>query len=101
MNWHTGQPILAIKNSQCGKIKKGQEFIIKGLRECPCNCEQHIQIDVGIIYHSIAPYEKCGGCGCIRLKDPVHWKHEELFAPLDQDISELTEILKTKQPFEV
>lgn len=101
MNWYIGQPVVAIKNSICGNIKKGQEFTIKGLRVCPCNCGRYLMLDVGIKDYSIAPYEKCGGCGYITPRDPVYWKSEELFAPLDQDISELIEILENKQPFEI
>lgn len=97
MNWYIGQPILAIKNSRCGNIKKGQEFIIKGLAATMCDCKV-IHIDVGLKID--AKRIRCSTCK-LAWNSEILWESEKLFAPLDQDISELTEILKTKQPFAV
>lgn len=97
MNWYIGQPILAIKNSRCGKIKKGQEFIIKGLAATMCDCKV-IHIDVGLKTDA-----NCIWCYTCKLvwNSEILWKSEKLFAPLDQDISELIEILENKQPLEI
>ena len=88
--WYIGQPIVVIKNSSCGNIKKGQEFTIKGLMSfCKCN---DIIIDVGLLtnYNLIG----CDDCNGEVKSNGILWKSEILFAPLDQDISELTDILK-------
>jgi hypothetical protein len=94
--WYIGQTIVAIKNAKYGNIKKGQEFTIKGLMGSDCNCKG-VLIDVGIPDFSPKIGEKtiCGDCGIISpKKDYIMWKVERIFAPLDQDISELTDILK-------
>lgn len=97
MNWYIGQSIVAIKNSSCGRFKKGDEFVIKSLRSSWCTCLT-TQIDVGLI---ISGPIVCARCGIITNSHGVGWKSEVCFAPLDQDISELTEILETTQPFEL
>lgn len=92
MKWYIGQPIVAITNSKCGNIKKGQEFTIKGIVQCSCKCGGSL-INVGMQ----APFSPstCYRCGLnVTEKTTVRWKHERLFAPLDVDISELTDILK-------
>lgn len=101
MNWYIGQPIVAIRNSVYGGIKKGQEFNILGLRSGTCKCYD-VEIDVGILDTDIADIETCSTCGAENIcRDNIMWKDDRLFAPLDQDISELTEILTKKQPFEI
>lgn len=99
MNWYIGQPIVAIKDSNCGKIKKGQEFIIKGLMSTFCKCKI-MHIDVGL--EADMGRIQCLTC-MTKWKSRILWKREELFAPLDQDISELTEILENPifKPFEL
>lgn len=103
MKWYIGQPIVAIKDSKCGKIKKGQEFTILGLKKCDCKCGDHTIIDVGIkktLTNPESGLQECTRCGFIGKLDYVQWKNETLFAPLDVDISELTKILKTSTPHE-
>lgn len=94
MNWYIGQPIVAIKNSECGDFKKGQEFTIKGIRISWCNCG-NTNIDIGLISHT--GISRCGRCQSLIQNGGSLWKSEVCFAPLDQDISELTEILTQKQ----
>lgn len=93
--WYIGQPIVAIKNSKYGNIKKGQEFTIKGLQKCSCYCCEAF-IDVGLLSDiPIGSILRCDSCNISWIrKDNIMWKHEAIFAPLDQDISELTDILK-------
>lgn len=91
MNWYIGQPIVAIKNSKCGKIKKGDEFIIHGLQTM-CKCTP-IGIDVNIKYFGKNKKYKCTKCGNTFYLNNKLWKNSNLFAPLDVDISELTNIL--------
>jgi len=93
MNWYIGQPIVAIRTHTQGDFKKGEEFQIKALTAgCKCG-NSSILIDIGL-----RKATKCNSC------DTYHWGSfykEVSFAPLDQDISELTEILEQKQPFEI
>ena len=91
MKWYIGQPIVAIINTKCGHIKKGQEFTIKGLRRSWCTCDS-VQIDIGLIPKS--PLSICGKCRKETENGGIAWKSEICFSPLDQDISELTEILE-------
>lgn len=99
MKWYIGQPIVAIKNHSEGDFKNGDEFIIKGLSMSKCGCKKTL-IDVGNSWF-IAGI-RCATCGVITLtNDNIAWYGHPCFAPLDQDISELTEILTQKQPFEL
>lgn len=94
--WYIGQPIVAIKNSEFGNIKKNQEFTIKGLMGSTCKCKE-VLIDVGISDFSceMGSLTICGDCNLTEpKKDYIMWKVETLFAPMDIDISELTDILK-------
>jgi len=89
MNWYIGQPIIAIVNSRCGRIKKGEEFVIMGLSDNTCRCPS-IHIDIGLM--AKFGNQECPICGST-WHSSILWKREELFAPLDVDISELTEII--------
>jgi len=89
--WYTGQPIIAIENSACGKIKKGQEFVIQDILNRSCKCREGVSLDVGLITSS-ATY--CYDCDTTIAPGPTHWKNEKLFAPFDIDISEVTKILE-------
>lgn len=95
MNWHIGQRIVAIVDHPDGCFKKGQEFVIQGLRKSPCRCG-YILIDIGKITRKSFGY--CLDCtGFYPKKDPTAWFWEKRFAPIDEwesfDISELTELL--------
>jgi len=93
MNWYIGQPIVAILNHSQGKFKKGDEFTIKGLRQNFCNCKG-VNIDVGIC--SPGDTFECDICNVkVPDLDIKHWFHEDCFAPVDVDISELTEIISS------
>jgi len=89
--WYIGQPVVVIKDHSLGTFKKGQEFTIHGIKNSFCRCNENI-INVGISTRHI--HISCKYCGIKRLNDGFY--SEKLFAPLDQDISELTEILNQK-----
>jgi hypothetical protein len=92
MNWYIGQEIVCVKTHSQGAIKRGQSFKIKGLRNSRCGCKT-VLIDIG--YTDNKPLWLCDDCGRLgQDSSPVWWFDESLFAPLDQDISELTEILE-------
>lgn len=80
-----------MKNSACGAIKKGQEFTVKAISAW-CNCGT--LLDVGLKYPVQNAMAECTVCKKIRISDGIRYKREDLFGPLDQDISELTEILE-------
>lgn len=89
MKWYIGQPIVAIENSPNNEIIKGKEYIIKGLGiECSCGV---ITIDVGI---SMCNNTSTAICVCgKRNPNKIQGFAETRFAPLDVNISELTNIL--------
>ena len=89
IKWYVGQPIVYIQTHSQGIVKKGQEFVIKGIKSCKCN---DINLDIGILAPSNALYATSCECGN-RIIDKIHWFSQQLFAPLDVNISELTEIL--------
>lgn len=99
MNWYIGQPIVAIRNSFDRDVIKGREYTILQIVNSPCKCKE-LCFDVGIRLEN--SMRACADCGQ-RFYNTSGFSHkgESMFAPLDQDISELTEILETKQPFEV
>ena len=94
MNWYIGQEIVAIRTHNDNLYKRGQDFIIKGLSLTTCRCN-YVLIDVGIPYdyEKFAGCMKCDKCGCTCNVNGFYLFHENRFAPLDQDISELTELL--------
>ena len=96
MKWYIGQEIVCIKTHSKGIVKKGESYFIKGLQKANCTCG-YIEIDVGIQKFS---HQYCKRCG-FRKPEPtlIFWFNESLFAPLDFDISELTDILE--QPKEI
>ena len=100
--WYIGQKIVAIKDHSQGMFKKGDTFVIKGLRNCICKCEI-VEIDINIRDNSNmweCPVCKMDG---IEYTD-IYWFHEDMFKPLEEatdenelekiDISELTKILE-------
>lgn len=92
MKWYIGQPILCIKSSPNKEIVKGQEFEIKGLALSACNCGV-VVIDVGIPNKYRTSMFICGCCGKYFVGKDIGFV-EKRFAPLDVDVSELTDILK-------
>lgn len=95
MSWYIGQEIICIKSHSCGIIKRGQTFIIKGLSSSRCKCS-YILIDIGIV--SKTGVGECTNCNQVYRQDDIWWLREELFSPLDFDISELVDIIN--QPCE-
>ena len=97
MNWHIGQDIVCIKNHSQGIVKKGETFIITGIKKGCCK----ILIDIGYIVKDFEGSNlfqiPCDNCKKILFvgSDNTHWLNEELFAPLDTliDISEIEEII--------
>ena len=89
MNWYIGQEIVCVKTHPKRAVVSGRIYTIKGLRINPCSC-CNVLIDIGI--RGDKPM-KCF-CGLVYEANGAWWFHESRFAPLDADISELTEILE-------
>jgi hypothetical protein len=86
IKWYVGQPIVCIQTHSRGFVKKNQEFTIKSIQQCRCGS---IDLNIGIpIPKSIIIV-----CNCGETEKKILWLSEILFAPLDVNISELTEIL--------
>lgn len=98
MKWYIGQEIVCIKTHSEGVVLKGQVYTIKDIKQV---CQCGVLLDVGIRINSdlIGKIVKCRHCYSVYYKDNAHWILETLFAPLDFDISELTELLK--EPIEI
>lgn len=94
MKWYIGQPIVAIENHSQGIFKKGDEFVIHGINKSYCKCKNLLLLDIGI---RISSNRSCGTCGVKGISTHVQGYSENKFAPLDQDISELLEILQNKE----
>ena len=96
MNWYIGQEIICVKNQINGLLTKGKVYTIKSLCESRCNCPG-VDIYVGIHADRVrwSPNVRCTVCLFEGTQpDMALWTNEKYFAPLDQDISELTEILE-------
>ena len=79
-------------SSEQNYLRKGQEFIIHGIKKSFCGCS-NILINIGISTNHT--HIRCTYCGKRELNDSYY--SENCFAPLDQDISQLTEILNQKE----
>jgi len=90
--WYIGQEIVCIKTHSKNKIKRGQIFIIKGLRKSECKCNE-IEIDVGI--PTEGGYCKCLRCG-YKAKHRVSawWFSETNFAPLEYNANAIKELIE-------
>ena len=91
MKWYIGQEIVAITTHRQGAFKKGDTFIIKSLQNGKCNCTE-VLIDIGVT--SGINECMCPICSIRYKTNNVWWFSEKRFAPLDYDISELTDILE-------
>lgn len=94
-NWYIGQEIVCVKSHSLGLVVRGKTYTIKALQSSSCKCID-VEIDVGIIHDStrFTDYTQCSSCNTIFYSGSTCWFGESLFAPIDQDISELTEILE-------
>ena len=91
MKWYIGQEIVCIKAYEKAGLKVGKTYTIHGLMISQCKCK-HVEIDVGVTNYG---YGRCVTCKYTQKK-PTHiwWFNESIFAPIDFDISELTDILE-------
>lgn len=92
MKWCINQRIVAIVDHRQGLFKKGDEFIIKGLRNSICKCKE---IDINIGIESMSSTNHCPVCKSEWLADAFMWFSETRFAPLEEntETTELSEVL--------
>lgn len=86
IKWYIGQPVVCISSLPVQSISKGKEYTIKGIRLCECG---DVQLNVGTSNSCV--FQVCSCCGK-NFKNDRYYRATR-FAPLDVDISELTEIL--------
>jgi hypothetical protein len=92
MNWFIGQEIVCVRAHPDSSLVRGKTYTIKALCMAYCSCS-HILIDVGIRFDP-SRGNRCVICDFRYNSGGIGWYNESRFAPLDQDISELTEILE-------
>lgn len=92
MNWYIGQEIVCVKTHSEKAVIRGRTYKINGLKRSYCNCG-HTIIDVGIASPANCIHF-CAKCKFQYRSVGICYISEQLFAPLDQDISELTEVLE-------
>ena len=89
--WYIGMPIVAVRNHSKGRFKKGDEFVVKGIKQGCCS----LLLDIGIKLDGEGIRWRCTCCNAAwETKDLTGWYSERNFLPLDFDISELTKILE-------
>lgn len=86
-NFYVGQEIVAIKDHSQGDYKKGDEFVILGIKKGCCN----VLLNIGIIYDfkGYSGFTECLICGNIAKSDGYCWYSQSCFAP-KQQLSETT-----------
>lgn len=91
MNWYISQRVVAVKCHSQGLFKRGDEFVVKGLRGSLCKCRT-ILIDIGMEAWGIEM--GCIKCNTHHIPNPsqIHWFHETCFAPIESkpELSEHT-----------
>lgn len=91
--WYIGQDIVCIKDHNGLEFKVGDTFTIKGLISSLCKCCD-VFIDIGRLEPGWSLGGMCSVCNTIVKGHNGIWHFKEIyFAPLDQDISELVNIL--------
>jgi len=82
MNFYVGLEVVAIKNHSRGRFKKGQEFVIQGIKKEPC-CGL-VTVDVGIYSD-----KKLSICRCGKISKNDCYYGADYFTP-KQQLSETT-----------
>lgn len=103
MNWYIGQEIVCLKSSRDSKAIEGVVYKVEGLRVSTCVC-RYILIDIGAKSDSDCfNCELCGTDGMVMKDNNIRWFGESRFKPLDElcDISEITEHLRTTEPYSI
>jgi len=86
-NFEVGKKVIAIGNHSQGKFRKGDVFILDGIKKSHCTCKPFV-LDIGI--KSEYPFSRCPICDYRYVSDSVWWVGSNYFAPYDDSLSELT-----------
>ena len=99
MNWYIGQEIVCIRTHSQGVVKRGQTFVISGVRSSTCKCSE-LEIDIGVISPHGYRICCCEECGYEFYEPPrsAWWLHESLFAPLEYNQEASDELLAVEEP---
>lgn len=95
MNWYIGQEIVCIQTHSQGVVKRGQTFVIRGLRPSTCKCKE-VEIDVGVISPNGYRACRCYVCNNVFDEPPYStwWFSETRFAPLEYNQEAIDELVK-------
>lgn len=85
--FEVGKKVIAILNSRCGRIKKGDIFELQGIKKSHCSCPG-IMLDIG--FKSSPGNWICRDCREPVPNDGIWWKYSFLFAPYDGSLSSIT-----------
>ena len=96
--FYVGQDIVSIINQSQGNFKKGEPFVVEGLKKGCCK-NAPLLIDIGQRH---CEEIECLDCGTIE-KTNINWYCSSCFRPLDEltNIEELTNVLENTKPFEI
>lgn len=88
-HFEVGKKVIAIANSQCGNIKRGNIFPLNGIRKSQCKCTD-VELDIGLECNT----ENFGCPICdiwdIKATGNILWKASRLFAPYDDSLSDVS-----------
>jgi hypothetical protein len=88
MGW---EEVMCVDASEVSSLKEGEIYSITAMQKCICGCGSTV-LDVGIV--SPNPKSIClVSRRIIENETTVWWFRASRFAPIDTDISELTEVL--------
>lgn len=92
--WYVGQKIVAIRNHSQGVFKKGDKFIINGIKRDCCTNHLLLNIDTGIRRDTECKY-------CLKT-DVGTWYYDNLFAPIEEvgnvTIEQILEEMSVEEP---
>jgi hypothetical protein len=96
-NFYIGQEVVAILDHSQGDYKKGDEFVVRGIRKGCC----FIDLDIGKLHNG---YINCIYCNSLNPANGVMWYHSRAFAPKQQlsdtTYNEVMEWIKQGKPIE-
>lgn len=96
--FYVGQRVVAICDHSEGAFKKGQEFVIQGIR--PTNCKCGIwDVNVGILddSYNTSLFIMCGRCNTInrQTSDNKYWWFDATrFVPIQENVQTMTFVSK-------
>ncbi len=85
--FQVGQEIIAIRSHIQNYFKKGDIFLVKGVRDCGCSCNDFL-VDIG--YRIKDNYQTCGKCHEVFFhRDNIGWVGNKYFVPVEEGFAEM------------